>query len=284
MERSINSVIVREKYFLLYLTLFVIVSSFSYGLVKGFRQTANASGAPAGALFYSEPSGEERALLPEGAKIVSLGSDAKINDASIAITSFFVDGTIAQFVQTQQFRWEQRGLRPVNRASSKRAVSVAEDRNSGRRYSLIVWQVPPIARSASNGYSLQGVLAISGAEQPDPRSSSLVPGVALRPGGTSGTVFSSEEFGGRSYTASYSNPGTLEDNLRFYRNELSASGWRERKSFSSMIGEESSTLQILEFSNSGEELTLLFSAVVEDQQSERTLVTIVRAPKAPRTS
>ncbi len=280
MTASTSDTLRRQKYFLIYLSLFVVISSFCYGLLQGFRQTASASGAFAEQQRFSPVREENNVFLPEGVKVVSLGSDTKIDNKKIQIVNFFVNGEVGEFIRVQQQLWEQRGLQPIHRVSDKRAVSVAEDRNSAKRYSLVVWQVPPIARKISQGYSLQGVLAISGMEQSANHSAASVPGVPVMPGGSSGTVFSSQEFNGKSYTASYSNPGSIRDNIEFYQNELLSSGWRVREGLGSSLAGSATPLRFLEFSNAREELTLLFSGASGSHAGKQTLVTVVRAPKS----
>lgn len=270
----------QQKYFLLYLTLFVVLTSFCYGLVQGFRQTASASKPIVETPLFSSFGDSGNSLLPEGVKVLSLGNDTKIDNKKITLVNFFVNGEVPEFARLQQQLWHQRGLQPINRVSAKRAVSVAIDRNSAKRYSLVVWRVPPIARKISEGYSLQGILAISGLGESTAASVSSVPGVPLRPGGSCGTVFSSNEGNGRSYTANYSNPGTVRENVQFYQNELLSSGWQYREGIAPSIAESGTPLRLLEFSNAREELTLLFSGVSGDGPSGTTLVTVVRAPKS----
>jgi hypothetical protein len=234
--------------------------------------------------FSATVSSEHRAFLPEGVKIIELGKDASINDKKISLVSFLSNGQIDDFMQSHTLAWEKLGVPPVSRISSRRAVSVAVDRGAAKRYSLMVWQLPPIARNAAHGYSLQGMLAIARIEGQSGISGKEVPGVPMMPGGTSGTVFSSEEYGGRSYTGSYINPGTIQDNVFFYRNELSGSGWRYSPTLNSNVRGSMNSLRLLEFSKGQEELTLIFSEVDNGQLGRKTLVTVVRAPRAPRTS
>jgi hypothetical protein len=108
----------------------------------------------------------------------------------------------------------------------------------------------------SGGYPVSGTLTVLQAPRPGEEVRE-VPGVPVMPGGKGGAVFSSDDGRGRGWSSIYLNPGSVEENLAYYRGALPAGGWRETDR---RTGEANLTdFASLSFVRRGEELVLLLS-------------------------
>ena len=275
-----------QLYFSLIIGVFVLVVSFFYGLAQGLSQKAPKAHAG----FAFDPGMEslgqisERVRLPQGAMAVPMGEDVTVNNRSVDAVAFVSRRPVEDLVREQLDLWKADGLSAIHRMSESHAVAIAANRTSGERYSLVVWAVPKRLRAAvSRGYPVQGTLAVAAGErqgggEQEEVSGGAVPGVPLMPGGSAGSVFSSRDRGVRSYSSVYTNPGRVWDSVEFYRSALAEDGWQEigRQG----AGEMTDEMGFLNFVQHGQELSLLFNSVVEQEGNQpQTLVTIIMGPQ-----
>lgn len=271
--------------------VFVLVISFFYGFSKGLSRTsslahARASLSPSVLDNFELPDG---LLLPSGVIPVPLGKNVRINDKHVQIVSFFSRRSVSDLVKAQFALWSDKNIKFVHRISERRAVVLGTDQSTGQKYSLMIWVVPPtLRRVVSEGYPVQGTLAISDKEAAGAFSelpvAGEVPGVPVMPGGSGGAVFSSDDVGGRSHTGVYTNPGTLEKSMLFYRNELRLSGWQETKDVPSQspLGTDFAQQHFIRGSH---EISLLYStpkAGVLEQGDVKTIVTVILSGQMPK--
>lgn len=290
---------------------FILGTSFIYGFIKGSTKQAYAY-KQAGLTEFAPGSSDAPDLdLPAGIVPFTVGEDARINNKSVNVVSFFTERSVEEIAFEQAATWRKANYKVLEKSSARRGVVVAMDEATGRRYSLAVWQVPPTLRKAvASGYPVQGM--ISAAERneqtisADEAERGAVPGVPIPPGGSGGSVFSALEPSGRSYSAMYTANMPLESAKAFYLQQLggaNAESWKFAGQFSSSdagaadlapdrMDQPLSRLGLpaveqLQFVRPGEELTLLFTEIPEGAQLNRegtirdraTLVTVVRAPK-----
>lgn len=264
---------------LLFLTIVfvaIVLISFSYGLMKGMsRRGAVARASFAGAPELQIDNVIQREL-PPGARLVPLGSDVTINGRDAHIAMFNTDSSPSQVINYLSSRWKRLGYRVGDRGGPVRAVAVAVDTDSGRRFAVSAWSVPKPLRRDSDNSPVQGILSVSLGfqelrDRPIDDSSAEVPGIPPMPGGQVGSLFSSRDPGGRSYTGVYTNPFTVEDSISYYRKTLLDGGWSEK--LGQLDGTPLGGIDSLVFQRGGREAILIFTPApkvsVEARSDER---------------
>ncbi len=262
---------------------FVVVTSFLYGISRGMHgRTAHAS-ADLLSTFSTGDLGLKRLEVPAGTTPVPLGSEMAINGNAAEMLSFTSDRSPQALTEEQMSRWRERGFVVAGKSTVRRGVAFALDRDTGERYSFSAWSVPgPFQSLASQGRPVQGLMSVVGREGSDSSMSlDSVPDVPPMPGGKGGAVISSVDRGARSYSSVYTNPGSLQESLEYYRTELPARGWRER------FAEDNDAVELPShrsanavFVRGGEEVVLLMSPLRSDGGGDRTVVAVTRAGRS----
>jgi hypothetical protein len=266
---------------------FVVVTSFLYGISAGLEKKSSRATAAVSPLWaYSDAQPVMRRLhLPSGVEAVPLGRDVKINNQNAEIVSFVSNRAADELVNQQMAVWKASGMKVIGAATGRRGLAVAVDMSAGERWSFSAWSVPPELRAVlSGGRPVQGFMEVAdmdvsgGGRERD----GTVPGVPLMPGGKGGAVFSALDPGGRSYSGVYTNPGSLSDNVAFYRNELSGAGWTELNSEQSQPNGARFEVANVIFTRDSEQIVLLFSPSVgaadasDGDSGEKTVVSVTR--------
>ena len=269
---------------------FVIVISFFYGFAKGLGKNVTPAQASAtlGVSFDEAARLPEGITLPLGTTVLPIGKNVRINDRDVEIVSFVSERSVREISRDQLARWSRKNLQFVHRITERRAVLLGTDRVSGQKYSFMVWMVPPtLRRFVSQGHPVQGTLAVSARDAHGAHSEmpfeGEVPGVPVMPGGSGGAVFSSDDIGGRSHTGVYTNPGTVEDSVTFYRTLLSEAGWQEVSSRNDLPFEGAHAQQ--RFTRGAQEITLLYAVpniTLPSSDDAKTVVTVIRSGRMPR--
>lgn len=249
--------------FHLLIGLSVVVISFGYGLASGLNR--KISKAQATLSYETAPVQlSDKLTLPDGVRVVPLGDEVAINGKPMDVATFISSRGVVELLDEQVKLWERQGLYAAGAASRLRGVAFAVNQATGERFSAVAWVIPPPYRKIiSQGEPVEGFVSYANnAAHPAAASvdeaSGLIPGVPLAPGGKSGAVLSSRDPGGRSYTGVYSNPGTVQMNVDYYRSVFSADGWRETPSVvGDARGERSAALT---FVRNKQEAVLLLSA------------------------
>ncbi len=263
----------------------VVILSFLYGISYGARSKVAVAGLPMPQLIADDGFAQSPDL-PGGTRTVSLGDDVEINGQASDVTMFVSERPPTEIIPEQLAIWERKGIRAHGRSGRSRGVAIGIEKKSGKRFVFSVWSIPPQIRGqVSYGRPFQGVLAVSaekGSLPADPdEASGLVPGVPLYPGGNAGAVFSSVGAGGRSYSSIYNNPGTLSENLEFYRLTLGSGGWNETQSSLDDDPEKGVASLILERGEN--ELILLFT-LAKSKTSDSQMRTGVSVSMGPNLS
>lgn len=268
-----------QKSFLLLVGTSVVVLSFAYGLSVGLKRSRNLAHARpmfSGSLLDEA---EETLLLgelglPKEVTVTRLGKNAAVNDRPATIVSFSTTIAPDRLLREQKQFWESTGFKMAAKTGENRGVLIGFDPVSRRKISVSAWTLPKELRSAAGASALpvQGMLSLLEDEKIG-TGISIVPEVPVIPGGRGGAVFRADEGGGESYSSVYSNPGSLEENLEYYRRELPAAGWAESNSGGTKSGRYPTGH--LMFRRNGEEVVLLFTPKGE----EETVVAVFRGPK-----
>ena len=266
---------------------FVIVSSFVYGLVHGLSkqaELANAARSPEQmypALSSGSPTNWPLDYpLPRGIKVVPMGDRIAINGKSADIVSFTTDKSVRRIVGEQMDLWTDAGLKAIAAKGPARATAIAFDTLSGKKLTMTAWLVPQKLRGQiSSGHPVQGIVAIhhgvyEGMADPE-ETDGEIPGVPVMDGSDKGAVFSSLDRGGRSYTAVYTNPGSVRENLLYYADAMAALGWTLKTPINL-----SPKIRTAKFHREQQEASLLFAPAgnSEDYDDVQTVVTVIVAP------
>ena len=132
---------------------FILLSSFLYGLVKGSQKHAFASRASVQDLSESTETSTPLAL-PSGVVPVPMGDDTRINGRNVLMTAFFSERDITELSREQLETWRNLGMQVIEKITERRGVVVAIDQNTGEKFRLVVWQVPPpLRKDVSNGFA-----------------------------------------------------------------------------------------------------------------------------------
>lgn len=277
-----------------FLALGVAVLSFAYGLTVGVRrQLARASAVqqPTEAVSSLVSSALDSSIeLPPGVVPIPMGDDTAINGKAVDIAMFVSERTPAQIIDDAVSLWKSKGVFAVGMGGNSRAVGIGIDRAAGKRFSAVAWIVPPTLRAgASRGLPVQGMIAATDGDRVVDTSAigsrGEIEGVPIRPGGQGGAIFSAMDPGGRSETGAYTNPGTVEDNVEFYRRVLVEKGWTENnRSLPPFESDNHPDVASLSFRQADHELTLLFSQLRDGsafaaRESDKTVVTVILGPR-----
>ena len=274
---------VRRYAFHLAIGTFILVISFAYGVSVGLSKRNSNAYAALSAFGENAFVGGEivRLKLPSGVQATPVGREMTVNNHDAEIASFVSRRTATDLLQEQQLVWKAAGLKTVGTAGQHRGFVLAFDRVRNERFSFSVWTVPAALRArVSGGNPTQGLMSVAdvgkiGADS-EP-SDGTVPGVALIPGGKGGTVVSSLDPGGRTFSSVYTNPGSIGDNIDFYRGELAQDDWRELHSEDSQP--ENSPVEVgnLIFGRGNEQIVLLMTpSKNDDSDALRTTVAVTR--------
>ena len=215
--------------FNIFVGLFILVCSFVYGLSKGVTDVKPAF-ASLSHFGGDEPiSKEALAFLPRGVKAKPMGHNMKVNGKASEMISFQTNRKVKDLLSEATKIWEYIGLEVAGMATGKRGLIVATTPNQGLKISMNAWLVPgKFRRQVNEGYRVQGSLTISPTVEADgtmAERSGLVPGIPTLPGGRGGAVVSSDDPAGRSYSGTYTNPGTVEQSFEYYAGLMPQSGW-----------------------------------------------------------
>ena len=273
----------------------VVVVSFIYGLISGLGKQVRPAHAGAALRADFKEAAEyqlsPRLIIPAGVRISPIGQDVMINDRSADALSFVTARPVDSVINEQVARWKDRGFEAVAKTSDRRGVGVGVDPRNGDRHSITAWEVPPTVRKAvSSGEPVQGlIMAMDGNSEAGAtagrQDSALgeIPGIPVKPGGSSGAVFSSKDPGGRSYSGVYTNPGSVAESVEYYREVLGHDGWVE--SVQNIPLNTDSPVGDLSFMRSSEEVTFVFSpaltnpqAPTQDTGTTTVVVTLVPRP------
>lgn len=242
----------QQRRFLVLASVAVVVCSFFFGVARGLSK----HGPTAHASLFEVVSEEPTMPLAAGISATQVGRNVLLNGREASVVNFVSDRPLSEVVSEQAALWRSFGFRAAGGAPGGRGIALAFHPQSGEKYSLVAMRVPN--GLSREGERTKGMILFSGGGWVDPsESEGVIAGVPLMPGGRGGAVVSAHDPGGRSKTASYTNPGTVKENLRFYRERLHGVGWQEVHGFS---GEErGGEFGSLSLVREGEELTLLFS-------------------------
>lgn len=240
------------------LSLVVLSLSFLLGLALGLRKNAPPAYAA------DSPANRPPALklefpLPQGLDLAPIGDDTAINGRKSQTVSFQSARSVRAIMEEQVKLWESAGYRTIKEGTDSSATAAAIDAISGARYTMTAWSVPENSREYGMSGQTAGMAAfLAGGEAAgdDYERRGEIRGVPPMPGGQAGSLFSTAEQDGRSRTTAYTNPGKVEQNVQFYRQILSSSGWTARGEPLIDIEKGAAALQ---FSRYKDELTLLFS-------------------------
>jgi len=264
---------------------FILIVSFAYGLSVGLSKRHNNAFAAMSAFGENAFVGGEivRLKLPAGVRATPVGREMTINNRDAEIVSFVSQRSANDLLQEQQRVWKAAGMKTFGTSGSHRGFVMAFDRDRNERYSFTAWTVPASLRSSiSGGNPTQGMMSVAdigkvGADS-EP-SDGTVPGVSLIPGGKGGAVISSLDPGGRTYSSVYTNPGTIDDNIDYYRNELSQDDWRELHVDDSRPENSPVDVGNLIFGRGNEQIVLLMTPSKSDDTDDlRTTVAVTRGP------
>lgn len=216
---------------------FVIGASFLYGLKAGFEkgvQPANASLATqsnVGLSYFEQQETRSRNKLLSSLQLAPVGQDITINGQAAEVYSFLSDRDILSLTRQQQRLWEMNGYEVHAMLTDKRTALFARDDLLGRYLTFITWLSPPSIRNhIIHAEPVHGMITISTGKQnfnasPDEMRGEI-PGIPIMHGGVPGSVFSSSDKGGRSYSSVYTLDTNIENAYSYYENELSQSGWQ----------------------------------------------------------
>lgn len=254
--------------------VFVVVMSFAYGLSAGLaKRNGKAFALPERGVFAPSDfdagdSRPARLKVPDGVIVIPLGRDITINDQAAEMISFVTERPAKELVEEQMDKWRTSGLTVVGKATNRRGFAIAFQQNGGERYSFSAWSVPPVFRSQmSQGKPVQGMMSVVDGRASGVRTDGTVPEVPLKPGGKGGAVFSSLDGNGRTFSGVYTLPGSVLENIHYYRAELADSGWQELVSDYSQPQGAKFNVGNMIFRKDGEELVLLFSPVAPEKAS-----------------
>ncbi len=250
------------------LCAFVVVLSFLYGLSVGLSRKAPQAHAfsPSfsGADILTDNSEEvtpveSLALIPE-LKLVPIGRDLEVNGRKSDAMMFYSNFAVPAIIEKQSLLWKSRGVQVFSKSSRNRGLAFGFDPLTESKYSIVSWIIPPsLQKHLSPEYRVQGFVAFSDGSLGDldfDHRQGEIPEVPLIPGGRAGAVVSSNDRGGKSITGSYTNPGSVSDNISFYQTAFQGSGWREEDGAG-----KNGTVGFLRFRREERVADLLFTAL-----------------------
>lgn len=262
----------RKNYFLIYVTIFVVVISFFVGISIGLKRVKAREHNIFNTGYYSRDYVFQKIKPADELELVPLGRDVEINGKQAELASFFSDKKVQDIIEKQKQKWQAEGFDVVGMATSKRGFALAVNKEKLERFSIYAWFIPEALReSLTKDKAVRGL--ISYASMQGYNNSGLVPGVPLMSEGNAGALISSDEGGYRSYVGVYTNPAKISDNVNFYRDYFNADRWLEEGS--SSLGSFQGNIANLVFKKENEEITLLFSALSED----KTVINIIRVSR-----
>lgn len=267
----------KKYYFLIYLSSFVVFCSFFIGISIGLKRAKAKEQSLSFTHYANNEVIFEKIRLPDDVELAPIGKNIEINGKSAEIANFVTNRNVDELIFKQMGIWKKEGLEVVGGASSKRGFAIAIGKEKKERYSIRAWKVPEILRKTSvKEKSVQGIFSYVSMDGYDKQG--LVPGVPVMPEGKAGTLFSAEEphlgrYFGRSYVGVYTNPGSVEDGVSFYREYFQNSSWNSEEMNLPLSSDAS--IANLVFTKEREEITLLFSALSRD----KTVVNVVRVNK-----
>ncbi len=279
MIRSLNQTSINRRAFQLSVGAFVLLSAFLYGISAGLAR--NSSKAHAKFVPFMDDAGTPiatRLALPAGVSVSPLGREVTINDHPAEIVSFVSSRPAADLINEQIAMWKTAGMKAFGKSGGRRGIALGFNEATGERFSFSAWTVPPQLRAKlSGGSPTQGFMSVSDSQQAGRASDGTVPDVPLKPGGKAGAVFSAVDPGGRTYTGAYTLPGTIGENIEYYRAELGANGWRELNAEAAPRPAAGIEVGNTIFQQGGEEIVLLFTPLA-DANDARTVVSVTRGP------
>lgn len=268
-----------------YVGAFVIISAFLFGLSNGLSKQlprAYASISPAETFSKMGQRWGKPPPVPlavSGITPIPIGDDITINGKPAAVMMFSTDLGVKDVVNSQISLWRDQGLKAAGISSSDRGSALAFSRETGDRYTITAWRTkggvtprgepePPVQGIIS--FLKSGVSIGSSQEE----IGGEVPGVAPMPGATTGSVFSSFDRGGRSFTAPYTNPARMADTMSFYKLSLTADGWQ------AILEDEGESVGSLRMVKDREQVIILFNRLRSSKdEGDKTLATITRSPR-----
>lgn len=273
-----------RAFFLGAIAAFVIFCSFFYGLSRGFSRAQAVSmlaadtAPPSAAAFLAS---QDLNLAP-GISILPLGQNGAINGKPADVISFVTDRSVHDVLSDQVYIWERQGMLTFGAGSAERGSALAHDTKTGEKYAITAWIIPPtLRRTVAQGKRVQGFVSRLKEERfvtAPGEEEGRVPGIPLFREGKSGAVYRTSDAGGESWSALYKNPGSLEENLDFYRRELRGRGWHEQPgSMGLLLKEQTASLM---FEQAMEEIVLLFSPASRNLDEKQTVILAIRGPKA----
>lgn len=267
--------------------VFVISTSFLYGISAGLAKRADRFAIASLSPFDDWSAAESRIQLPEDVTVVPLGREMEINGKAAEAVSFVTDRGIKDLFREQVERWEAKGAKVMGVATNRRGFAVGFNESTGERFSMSASLLPSLlGEMVAAGHSVQGFVSVvdMGRRQGE---SGEVPGVPILGGGQGGTVVSSLDRGGRSHTGVYTIPGSVEAVAELYRDELVTRGWRviedgaERALADRTLAGRglAGTVGSLRLVQRGEEIVLLLSpGKTAAGSAAQTVIMVSRAP------
>lgn len=262
--------------------VFVISTSFLYGISAGLAKRADRFAIASLSPFDDWSPAESRIQLPEDVTVVPLGREMEINGKAAEAVSFVTDRGIKDLFREQVERWEAKGAKVMGVATNRRGFAVGFNEGTGERFSMSAAQLPPLlGEMVAAGRSVQGFVSVVDMGRRD-GGSGEVPGVPILGGGQGGTVVSSLDRGGRSHTGVYTIPGSIEAVADLYRDDLTVRGWRlieDGAPLDRSVAGLAHTVGSLRFIQRGEEVVLLLSPGKTGAGSApHTVVMVSRSP------
>jgi len=206
-----------------------------------------------------------------------------INNHVAEMVSFTSERAATKLLDEQKQIWASQGLKVVSSAGQFRGYALGIKGMGEERYFFSAWTVPPALRQkVSAGMSTQGMMSVFTFSPADENSDGSVPGVPMKPGGKGGAIVSSEDPLGRTYSSAYTLPGTISENVDYYRSELQADGWVAVHAEASPFGSREQESGNLILHKGSEDLVMLFTP--KDSESEggvadiQTVVSITKGP------
>ena len=263
--------------------VFVLMSSFLYGVTIGLQKNAALASLPRGnaPLFDSTEAPLKRLIPPADAIVSPLGRDMTINNHAAEMISVYSDRSAASLLEEQAQIWKTQGLKVIASTGQHRGFVLALKGAGEERYFFSAWTVPPPLREKmSAGRATQGSMSVYDFSPGDPASDGGIPEIPIKTGGKGGAVISSLDPGGRTYSSVYTVPGDIRENIEYYRAELEIQGWQVLHQDSTTPERADYEVGNLVFNKSGEEIVMLFTPLTNDTSEDsfgpQTVVSITK--------
>ena len=216
--------------------------------------------------------------LAAGLQATQLGRNVRLNGGAAAAVSFASERPLAEVIRDQAALWRSLGFHAAGEVPGRKGIALAFHPHSGEKYSLVGVELPRgIAPSLDAARRSQGLIVYAaGGWRNGEEAGGALPGFPLMPGGRGGAVVSAQDPGGRTQTASYTNPGGVRESIEFYREALAREGWREVDGFSG--AKRGTAFGSLTVRRERQEATLLFSSEGSTEQlggKERTTAIVI---------